>query len=334
MRRRYLLLAAVLVVGTGLDQSTKYWADNALGTVDHPLPVHVTETDAGQTLGQLLQSRFGLSDAELQAVQERGPAGVAKLYTNSRPEPADRAFRVVAGQPRLTYYWTFHHLSLDRPPRRVPLAQNQLTDLQEYGQASVAEYVPAALPYLSAQEAALVVADYTYPVVYTPLGLDRVVAQGEIYLLMHRPVHIIDGFFQMRYAENPGAAWGLLSDQSESFRKWFFLIVSLLAVGVISTMYYRLAESQRLPAWGFAIILSGAVGNFIDRVRFNFVVDFMDMYVGDSHWPTYNVADVAISIGVGLLLLEVLINRDRAFLAAGSNPAPPEAKTNHDAEAA
>lgn len=106
------------------------------------------------------------------------------------------------------------------------------------------------------------------------------------------------------YVRNRGAAWGFLADADESFRGPFFFVISLLAMAFILYLYARLRPGQRLLALALALVLSGALGNFIDRVRFGYVIDFIDVRYGTFRWPTFNVADIAISIGVALLLLE------------------------------
>lgn len=322
MRNQYTMLAIVLLVGVGLDQYTKWWADSTLGTPSHPVPVTISAADASKTLGEVLAERLGLDEAALQALEERGPAkGVSVLDPSKRSRSGDPAFPVVNGKPRLAGYWAFHHGTLERPPRRLPSFYREVADFEEHGDADIGGYMEKALPYLGEEQRAEVVESYLYRVDYTRQRFDQRVSEGQVYLVLYRPVNVIDGFFRFTYAENPGAAWGFLSRQSDDFRKWFFLCVSLLAISVISAMFYRLEKDQKLAAWGFAIILSGAVGNFIDRLRFNFVVDFIDMYVGETHWPTYNVADIAITAGVILLLVEVFVRRDRAFLS--SRPASP-----------
>ncbi len=135
--------------------------------------------------------------------------------------------------------------------------------------------------------------------------------------MLDRVVPRIGTFKEFRYAENPGAAWGFLNSQSESFRKWFFMLVSFIAIGVISFMYLKLDATQNLAAWAFATILSGALGNFIDRMRFNYVIDFIQMYFGTYQYPTYNVADIAITVGVGMLIIEAIVRKDQAFLSTG-----------------
>lgn len=113
------------------------------------------------------------------------------------------------------------------------------------------------------------------------------------------------------YVRNPGAAWGLLARADESFRRPFFLVVSLLAIALICYLYARLHRVQRAAMLALALVLAGATGNFIDRLRYGFVVDFIDLRYGHLRWPTFNVADIAISVGVGLLLLDMLLERRR-----------------------
>ena len=141
-----------------------------------------------------------------------------------------------------------------------------------------------------------------------------------------RYVTVIDGFFRLKYAENAGAAWGLFRDASASFRIPFFIIVSLIAIGVIIWFFKKIEKQQRLLPLAVALVLGGAIGNLIDRVRMGKVVDFIDWYVtfdgptsfifftagpGEKHWPTFNVADAAISIGVVLLLIEMIIGQKK-----------------------
>lgn len=117
----------------------------------------------------------------------------------------------------------------------------------------------------------------------------------------------------LTFVRNPGAAWGLLSSAGESFRRPFFFLVSLGAIAFVLHLYRRLDTDQIRLMVGLALVLSGAVGNFIDRLRFGYVIDFIDLRLGSFRWPTFNFADVAITAGVGLLMLDILRNalRDR-----------------------
>jgi signal peptidase II len=304
MGRRYMMLALILVVGVAADQWTKLWADKSLGTLEHPLVLQITDAEAGQELGSVLRARFALTDSDLDELSSLGPSGLSQLFDAKRLVSEARAFPVYAEEPRLAYYWVFHHETFDMPPRRVPNAATAMAHLSSHGNATLIEYLRYALPYLGESNFLEVVPKWVFPVIHTPIAVETQVRSGDTYLLMHRTVSVIDGLVQLRYAENPGAAWGLLSDQSADFRRMFFFCVSMIAFLVIGYLFFRAPAEQHLSAVGFAWILAGAIGNFIDRVRFEYVIDFIDMYTGDLHWPTYNVADVEISIGVILLIVE------------------------------
>ena len=123
------------------------------------------------------------------------------------------------------------------------------------------------------------------------------------------PVELIPGHLDFVLAKNRGGAWGLLQDTPESVRRPFFLVVSLLAIAFIVSLYRRLAPSQRALRWGLPLVLGGALGNLIDRIRYSHVIDFIHAHMkwgGKDHsWPTFNVADIAICIGVGLMAIDM-----------------------------
>ncbi|MFA4915851.1 MAG: signal peptidase II [Syntrophales bacterium] len=121
---------------------------------------------------------------------------------------------------------------------------------------------------------------------------------------LHESFVVIEGFFNITYIRNPGAAFGFLRCASPAFRHIFFLSAGTIALLLI--LYY-IRKSRELPlTFALSLILSGAVGNLIDRVRFGDVVDFLDVYIGTYHWPAFNVADSAISIGATILILIIL----------------------------
>jgi signal peptidase II len=117
-------------------------------------------------------------------------------------------------------------------------------------------------------------------------------------------VQVIDGFWNWRYVENPGAAWGLLANAADKLRVPFFIVISLAAIAFIISFFRKLPDSQLLLAVSLSLVFGGAIGNFIDRLHLNYVIDFIDWYVGTSHWPTFNVADSAITSGVALLVIQ------------------------------
>lgn len=117
-------------------------------------------------------------------------------------------------------------------------------------------------------------------------------------------IEVVDGFWYWRYVQNPGAAWGFLRDAPESIRVPFFFIISVAAIVFIIAFFRRLNPDQYLTIVALSLVFGGAVGNFIDRIHLNYVIDFIDWYIGTYHWPTFNVADSAISCGVALLMIE------------------------------
>jgi signal peptidase II len=134
----------------------------------------------------------------------------------------------------------------------------------------------------------------------TKLAIDQTMRLGQ-------SITIISGLFDLSYVLNPGAAFGILASRSAGFRNPFFVGVSILAAGLIIYYYHRhVADEARLPTPALGLILGGAVGNLIDRLRVGMVIDFLDFHVAGHHWPAFNVADAAISIGVGLMLLRML----------------------------
>lgn len=124
-------------------------------------------------------------------------------------------------------------------------------------------------------------------------------------------IPLISNFFDLTYILNPGAAFGILAGSSPSFRNPFFIAVSILAILLIVCYHHRHGEERLFPAFGLGLILGGALGNLLDRLRFGMVVDFLDLHIGRYHWPAFNMADAAITIGVGLMLLDMLKERRR-----------------------
>jgi len=126
---------------------------------------------------------------------------------------------------------------------------------------------------------------------------------------LHEAYPVIAGFFNLVYVLNPGAAFGFLADASATFRYVFFTGITILAAGLI--IYYLVKSNPRnlMLAGSLTLIFGGAVGNLIDRLRFGAVVDFLDVYIGTAHWPAFNVADSAITVGAILMIWEMILNR-------------------------
>ena len=133
-------------------------------------------------------------------------------------------------------------------------------------------------------------------------------------------IPVIEGFFYLTHVRNTGAAFGLFRDAPSVIRLTFFIGIAGVAIVIIIQFLRRLAPGDRLSALALGLILGGAVGNLIDRIRLGEVVDFLhfDLWGGYS-WPDFNVADSAIVVGVGLLVLELLASEgeERAGVESG-----------------
>jgi signal peptidase II len=161
-------------------------------------------------------------------------------------------------------------------------------------------------------------------------------------VLTARPAHepsllLVKDHLTLTLAYNKGGAWGLLQDSSELIRLPFFLAVSVLAVLFIVSLYGKLGAGQTALKWGLPLVLGGALGNLSDRITRSSVIDFIDYraewvlgmnrliaklvkgWALTDHWPTFNVADIAICIGVGLMAVDMFTSRRAPAPAA---PAP------------
>jgi signal peptidase II len=139
---------------------------------------------------------------------------------------------------------------------------------------------------------------------------------------LHEYRPLIDGLLSLSHVRNRGAAFGLLSEAGLPYQGVVLSLVSLFALGAIALYWLRLPPSPRLPRLALALVLGGALGNLIDRVRFGFVIDFVHVYWRQYVWPDFNLADSAISTGVVLLLLDML-RSPRRDAASELAPAPP-----------
>jgi signal peptidase II len=168
-------------------------------------------------------------------------------------------------------------------------------------------------------------------------------AWAEITLSRRSPlepsIELIKEHLSFTLAYNPGGAWGLFQRHSEYVRRPFFLLVSLLAIAFIINLYGRLTPGQRALKWGLPLVLGGALGNLSDRIVRSNVIDFIDYqarwieqmnrliskavqgWAITDHWPTFNVADIAICVGVGLMAVDMFTSRRGS--SASLPPRPP-----------
>jgi signal peptidase II len=170
-------------------------------------------------------------------------------------------------------------------------------------------------------------------------------AWAEITLSRRNPmeptIELIKDHLGFTLAYNPGGAWGLFQHHSEYIRRPFFLLVSLLAIAFIINLYGRLTAGQRALKWGLPLVLGGALGNLSDRIVRSNVIDFIDYqaqwiesmnrmvakvqkgWIVTDHWPTFNVADIAICVGVGLMAVDMFTSRRGASSSLPPKPPSP-----------
>jgi len=156
-------------------------------------------------------------------------------------------------------------------------------------------------------------------VVFVLDRLTKILIEHQFMLYESRP--IIPGFLDLTHTRNTGVAFGLFADSSSPWVPHLLTLVS--ATALIAILIYSLRqpiENLKLQL-GLMLVLGGAAGNLYDRINYGYVIDFLDVFYGTYHWPTFNAADSSITIGIGLLLLEVLLQKppveDANTLAAG-----------------
>jgi signal peptidase II len=132
-------------------------------------------------------------------------------------------------------------------------------------------------------------------------------------LVLYQKVEVIHGFFNLVHVRNTGGAFGIFGGEKGGLGSLLFVVVSLIAIGSILFLFIRLREDEKTLSILLPLVLSGAIGNLIDRLRYGEVVDFLDFHLFSYHWPAFNIADSAISLGIGLMALELLI-RDKKKL--------------------
>jgi signal peptidase II len=120
---------------------------------------------------------------------------------------------------------------------------------------------------------------------------------------LHEPINVITNYFNLTYIRNQGAAFGFLADSYPWFRDAFFMSMPPIALLIILAILRGVQDSARWTIVSLSLVFGGAIGNYIDRIRYGWVIDFLDFHIAESyHWPAFNIADMAIVTGVGILL--------------------------------
>jgi len=131
----------------------------------------------------------------------------------------------------------------------------------------------------------------------------------KINLALYDNIIVVKDFFNITHILNPGGAFGFFATSSPGVRKFIFLFVSSIVALSILWFYKKSAGQFIFFSFGLALIFGGAIGNLIDRFMYGKVVDFLDFYIGSWHWPAFNIADSAISIGMGILVYHIIFKK-------------------------
>lgn len=125
----------------------------------------------------------------------------------------------------------------------------------------------------------------------------------------HQTLSVIPGFFSLVLVKNRGMAFGIFSQTRSGFYYYFLLSTTIGAIGVILFSFFWIKSSKKWLTVGLSLILGGAVGNFVDRLRLGYVIDFLDFFLKGYHWPAFNVADSAVTVGTFWLLFNIIQGR-------------------------
>ncbi|MCK5663135.1 MAG: signal peptidase II [Thiotrichaceae bacterium] len=149
-------------------------------------------------------------------------------------------------------------------------------------------------------------------IVVLDLGTKAIVSQN---FALYESINVIPHWFNLTLVHNAGAAFSFLANES-GWQRWFFAIIAFVVSVVIFFWMKYLNKEERWMAIALALVLGGALGNLWDRLTLGYVVDFLDFYYQSStktmHWPAFNIADMAISIGAFMLIIDALFHQDRS----------------------
>ena len=135
---------------------------------------------------------------------------------------------------------------------------------------------------------------------------------------MHYSISVVEGFFNITHIRNPGVAFGLFAKHESEYKVLFLVVISIIAIIAILIIFHQSPENKKTVRFGLILIFSGAVGNFIDRILYKEVIDFLDFFYQGFHWPAFNVADSCITTGVGFMIYDLFFGYPEK--AGVSNP--------------
>ena len=139
-----------------------------------------------------------------------------------------------------------------------------------------------------------------------------------LHIPLNYSIKVVEGFFNLTHIRNSGVAFGIFSGQQSELKPYLLIFVSVVAIVAILAIFHQTGKEKRLVRSGLILIFSGAIGNLIDRVIHKEVIDFIDFFIDNQHWPAFNVADSCITIGVIFMAVDMLV---------GNKPSSPSADT-------
>jgi len=135
---------------------------------------------------------------------------------------------------------------------------------------------------------------------------------------LHESVNVIPGFFDLTYIRNTGAAWGMFSNHT-----WALSLLAIVMLVLLIVFRHKIMPPGMLNRVALGLLCGGIVGNLLDRLRLDYVTDYLDVYVGSWHWPAFNIADSAICIGVGIYVIGTLLTKPETTISTSTDlPAP------------
>ena len=129
-----------------------------------------------------------------------------------------------------------------------------------------------------------------------------------LHIPLNYSVNVVAGFFNLTHIRNSGVAFGIFSEQNSELKPYLLIFVSIIAIIAILIIFHQTERGKKLVQTGLVLLFSGAIGNLIDRVLHKEVIDFIDIFFENKHWPAFNVADACITIGVILMLADLLVS--------------------------
>ena len=129
-----------------------------------------------------------------------------------------------------------------------------------------------------------------------------------LHIPLNYSVNVVAGFFNLTHIRNSGVAFGIFSEQNSELKPYLLIFVSIIAIIAILAIFHQTDREKKMVQTGLVLVFSGAIGNLIDRVLHKEVIDFIDIFFENQHWPAFNIADACITIGVVLLAADMLVN--------------------------